>query len=126
MDYYPASRDNFLPTFRNNLSVPQKTSYRTRIIGVRYPKAGRKPEVHVSITVFNKFLLSERREYKLKLWRMRIIHTSSHAPVSEFTPFIIREDLCEMKINKAIPLQAWRGPEGSRRLRLPDLKTIGT
>ena len=27
---------------------------------------------------------------------------------------------------KAIPLQAWRGPEGSRRLRLPDFKTIGT
>jgi len=26
---------------------------------------------------------------------------------------------------KAIPLQAWRGPEGSRRLRLPDFKTIG-
>jgi len=27
---------------------------------------------------------------------------------------------------KAIPLQAWAGPEGSRRLRLPDFKTIGT
>jgi len=27
---------------------------------------------------------------------------------------------------KAIPLQAWTAPEGSRRLRLPDLKTIGT
>jgi hypothetical protein len=27
---------------------------------------------------------------------------------------------------KAIPLQAWAGPEGSRRLRLPDLKTVGT
>jgi hypothetical protein len=27
---------------------------------------------------------------------------------------------------KAIPLQAWRGPEGSRRLRIPDFKTIGT
>jgi hypothetical protein len=27
---------------------------------------------------------------------------------------------------KAIPLQAWRSPEGSRRLRLPDFKTIGT
>jgi hypothetical protein len=27
---------------------------------------------------------------------------------------------------KAIPLQAWRDPEGSRRLRLPDSKTIGT
>jgi hypothetical protein len=27
---------------------------------------------------------------------------------------------------KAIPLQVWTGPEVSRRLRLPDLKTIGT
>jgi hypothetical protein len=27
---------------------------------------------------------------------------------------------------KAIPLQAWTGPEDFRRLRLPDFKTIGT
>jgi len=27
---------------------------------------------------------------------------------------------------KAIPLQAWTGPEGPRRMRLPDFKTIGT
>jgi len=27
---------------------------------------------------------------------------------------------------KAIPLQAWTGPEGSGRLRLPDVQTIGT
>ena len=27
---------------------------------------------------------------------------------------------------KAIPIQAWTGPEGSRRLRLPDFKTTGT
>jgi len=27
---------------------------------------------------------------------------------------------------KAIPLQACAGPEGSRRMRLPDFKTIGT
>jgi len=27
---------------------------------------------------------------------------------------------------KAIPLQAWTGPEGSRRLRLPDFKTLDT
>jgi len=27
---------------------------------------------------------------------------------------------------KAIPLQAWAGPKCSRRLTLPDLKTIGT
>jgi len=29
-------------------------------------------------------------------------------------------------LDKAVPLQAWTGPEGSRRLRLPDFKTIGT
>jgi len=27
---------------------------------------------------------------------------------------------------KRISLQAWTGPEGSRRLRLPDFKTFGT
>jgi len=27
---------------------------------------------------------------------------------------------------RAIPLQIWAGPEGSRRVRLPDFKTIGT
>jgi hypothetical protein len=31
-----------------------------------------------------------------------------------------------VKRSKAIPLQACTGPEGSRRLRLPDFKTIGT
>jgi hypothetical protein len=33
--------------------------------------------------------------------------------------FIIRK-------SKAIPLQAWEGPEGSRGLRLPDFMKIGT
>jgi hypothetical protein len=27
---------------------------------------------------------------------------------------------------KAIPLQAWTGPEDSRRLKLPDFKIVGT
>jgi len=27
---------------------------------------------------------------------------------------------------KAVPLQAWTGPEVSSRLRLPDFKTVGT
>jgi len=36
-------------------------------------------------------------------------------------------NLCNIKgKGKAIPLQAWTGPEGSRRLRMPDFKTIGT
>jgi len=28
--------------------------------------------------------------------------------------------------SKGKPLQAWTGPEGSRRLRLPDFMTLGT
>jgi len=31
-----------------------------------------------------------------------------------------------IKKGKAIPLQAWTGPEISRSLRLPEFKTIGT
>jgi len=39
-------------------------------------------------------------------------------PLHKFTIVVAKD--------KAIPLQAWRGPEGSRRLTLPDFKTIGT
>jgi hypothetical protein len=28
-------------------------------------------------------------------------------------------------LGKAIPVQVWTGPEASRRLRLPDFKTVG-
>ena len=34
--------------------------------------------------------------------------------------------ICMGGKGKAIPLQAWTGPEGSRRLRFPDFKTVGT
>jgi len=34
-------------------------------------------------------------------------------------------DMVKVKV-KAVPLQAWTGPEGSRRLRLPDFTTIST
>ena len=34
----------------------------------------------------------------------------------------VYRDKCKGKGN---PLQPWTGPEGSRRLRLPDFKTIG-
>jgi len=44
-----------------------------------------------------------------------------------YTSFAIHAVLqCLCKKGKAIPLQAWTDPEGSRRLRLPDFKTIGT
>ena len=42
---------------------------------------------------------------------------------NEFHTFIFRTLIGNIK---AIPLQAWTGPEGSSRLRLPDFKTVGT
>jgi hypothetical protein len=32
--------------------------------------------------------------------------------------------LSKLHTGKAVPLQAWTGPEGPRRLRIPDFKTI--
>ena len=47
------------------------------------------------------------------------------------TPFIFQiiyktQNVIGKGKGKATPLQAWRGPEVSRRLRLSDFKTIGT
>jgi hypothetical protein len=41
-----------------------------------------------------------------------------------FRIFFLLFSIPEYK-GKAIPLQALTGPEGSRRMRLPDFKTIG-
>jgi hypothetical protein len=40
--------------------------------------------------------------------------------------FICDIPLCCDSEGKVIPVQALTGPEGSRRLRLPDFKTVGT
>ena len=42
-----------------------------------------------------------------------------------FTLETAQFQLLQVKV-KAIPVQAWTGPEGSRRLSLPDFKKIGT
>ena len=52
---------------------------------------------------------------------------STNAPYSFTHSFI--HSFIHLKcytVSKAIPLQAWTGPQGTRRLRLPDFKTIGT
>jgi hypothetical protein len=66
-----------------------------------------------------------------------IVPRIMHGAVPPFLPcvFVVctYKDICTVYIaypevslkGKAIPLQAWTGPEGFRRLRLPDFKTIG-
>jgi hypothetical protein len=39
---------------------------------------------------------------------------------------MLKKNLVFFVRGKAIPLQTWTDPEGSRKLRLPDFKTIGT
>jgi len=47
-------------------------------------------------------------------------------PYEIFSCKIKKQAYCSHVKGKAIPLQAWTGPEGSRRVMLPDLKTFGT
>jgi hypothetical protein len=64
---------------------------------------------------------------------LEIVHYKTLRP-AENLKLLITDKLNTNKINigkdkgkgKAIPLQAWAGPECSRRLRFPDFKTIGT
>jgi len=54
-------------------------------------------------------------------------HTNKSILCGKMQSFLISDHvLCIVKKKKAIPLQTWTGPEGSRRLRLPDCKSIGT
>jgi len=58
--------------------------------------------------------------FTCRLWILRIEYWWGWVATGSgrFTPYIGKV--------KAIPLQAWTCPKGSRRLRLPDFKTIGT
>jgi len=62
-------------------------------------------------------------------WQLALNISKEHVFLSILRTIFkaIRRKKCIMQVKgKAIPLQAWTGPEGSRRLRLPDFKTIGT
>ena len=88
-------------------------------------------------------MLAEREEIRILGARGNIARTSFTLRVKEqasHKPFKAHDDdddddydtnvrifLCPVPvIGKAIPLQAWTGPEGSRRLRLPYFKTVDT
>ena len=54
-----------------------------------------------------------------------LLHTLSLLPLKTFLTINTRERTLVVgkKKGKAVPLQAWSGPEGSRKLRLPDFMT---
>jgi hypothetical protein len=40
-----------------------------------------------------------------------------------YSPLLCKQGSFELIVGKAVPLQAWGGPEGSRKLRFPDFMT---
>ena len=71
----------------------------------------------------------------LKMIPPRSVETSSthhpvtqcHSPEEQITPLNFKAKAKKLaKRGKEIPLKSWTGHEGSRRLRLPDFKIIGT
>ena len=52
-----------------------------------------------------------------------ISHDRQIKPAQKFNSLYMLEKIIPVK---AIPLQAWAGPGGSRKLRLPDCRTFGT
>jgi len=73
--------------------------------------------------VFEDFIFFSHREILFLYFKKQVFNIYMYIYI-----FIY---LCTIFFNvikqyKAMPLQAWTGPEGSRRLRLPDFETIGT
>jgi hypothetical protein len=69
---------------------------------------------------YEKYIVEPGRS-RMKLWRVRIA-CSIPKGYEQHSEYVIH-----IKVKgKAIPLQALTGPEGSRRLKFPDFKTIGT
>jgi hypothetical protein len=52
-----------------------------------------------------------------------LTHSETRKKIRKRRKFTLQVNLSEGKI---ISVQAWTGAEGSRRLRLPDFKTIGS
>ena len=64
---------------------------------------------------------------KIRPVAVELLHADRQTDVRKLTvTFRNFTNASNSKKGKAIPLQVWTGPEGSRRLRFPDFKTIGT
>jgi hypothetical protein len=67
---------------------------------------------------------ANRRFSRLKRTRLSEIQTTVEGSYSAICYQIRKTIYSVFTKGKAIPLQVWTGPEGSRRLRLPDFKTV--
>jgi hypothetical protein len=84
--------------------------------------------LHLSFhLVILQFEYSKTMQYNTKIntWKQTELQLAQYTQIS--TPIQTGPEAHPASCKgKAIPLQAWTDPEGSRRLRLPDFQTIGT
>jgi hypothetical protein len=83
--------------------------------------------LEAELTRVNKYAIMSKRIIALRNFENRSKMTN-HILEILIGKFNSRNFCVKYKIvkSKAISLQAWTGPEGSRRFRLSDFKTIGT
>jgi hypothetical protein len=88
------------------------------------PYCGRKDYVNEKIPITPS--ATETTTFRLVAQCLNQLLHQQRAPFSKVKTVILRTQLLVVVTKQAIPLQAWREPEGSRRLKLPDFKTVGT
>ena len=109
----------------HNISIGQRYKLNISEIRVRMTNLGNilryRPDlVWSNIEIHARCTLSVSPPSVLFCWTTRFIAVMKIANPGRYS------EPHELSKGKAIPLQAWTGPEGSRRLRLPDFMTIGT
>jgi hypothetical protein len=90
------------------------------------------------LTCFNKMQqivsVSKKAESHLTIHGQRVKKKEAEESLPGYDTVLIQEQYLHFRgachlhlaVQKATPVQAWTGPEGSRRFRLQDLKTIDT
>jgi len=84
------------------------------------------PHYKISITLItkdNQFNIRKNSNHPYNEVKYQLPHQTPHMSV------ILMLQVCVQQVKgkgKACPKEAWTGPEGSRKLRLPDFKTIST
>jgi len=84
----------------------------------------------VAQAVGGRFLSLQRPGMNIRSYRVRFVSMVTGFTVSTIiflcSCVVYRIGVRRIVKGKAIPIQAWTGPEGSGKLRIPDFKTIGT
>ena len=93
------------------------------------PLSSSLPHTHIMTTTDEIFIVVVRRVnagYPFHSGNLLTHEVSGSYVLMPFQFSVIASYSDSKDTGKAIPLQAWTGPEGYRRLRFPDFKTIGT